>query len=195
MQNLKTHKKEKKTLFVNTLVLTALVKCPFFSSFFMLGFSVGISNFSRDVFDRSPNSKITKYQSNNNKNNNNKKTRCKAKKYNIVTQNKTREQAETQQQNNISRQTSNRTKQKARTRNWNEKQRFTFVNKPKTLEYAGKTVIFIRNTKKQTLRNKNKHKQNKPKKNKTRTTPRPLQETQGTKQKQAKKRQQEKNKT
>ena len=49
MQNLKKHKKEIKTLFVSTPVLTALVKMSFFCAFFIFGF-FAISNFFRDVF-------------------------------------------------------------------------------------------------------------------------------------------------
>ena len=49
MQNLKKHKKEKKTLFVSTPVLTALVKISFSCAFFIFGF-FAISKFFRDVF-------------------------------------------------------------------------------------------------------------------------------------------------
>ena len=43
MQNLKKHKKRKKTLFVNTIVLTALVKVSVFSAFLMFaGFSISV---------------------------------------------------------------------------------------------------------------------------------------------------------
>ena len=57
--------------------------------------------------------------------------------YKIVTQHKTREQAENQKQKNILKQKANKTKQKTRTRNWNERQIFIF-NKPQTLELQGK---------------------------------------------------------
>ena len=59
MQNLKKHKKEKKTLFVSTPVLTALVKMSFFCAFFIFGF-FAISVFFDDVFDCFP--KIKKYK-------------------------------------------------------------------------------------------------------------------------------------
>ena len=49
MQNLKKHKKKKKTLFVSTPVLTALVPMSFFSAF---SFFLAISFYLRDVFDR-----------------------------------------------------------------------------------------------------------------------------------------------
>ena len=50
MQNLKKHKKEKKkTLFVSTPVLTALVKMSFFVHFSFL-FFFAISKMFRDVF-------------------------------------------------------------------------------------------------------------------------------------------------
>ena len=80
MQNLKKHKKEKKTLFVSTPVLTALVKMSFFCAFFILGF-FAISNFFRDVFlIGSQNSKNYKtLKPTKTKNNKKKKTRYKAK--------------------------------------------------------------------------------------------------------------------
>ena len=64
MQNWKKHNKQKMTLFVNTPVLTVLVKMSVFAAF--LNFSVlGISMFFRNVFDRFPKFKrITKYESN-----------------------------------------------------------------------------------------------------------------------------------
>ena len=66
MQNLKKHKKEKKTLFVSTPVLTALVKMSFFVHFSFLGF-LQFPFFSEMFFDRSPKlKKIQKYESNKN---------------------------------------------------------------------------------------------------------------------------------
>ena len=56
MQNLKKHKKEKKTLFVSTPVLTALVPTSFFQHFSFL-FFFAISNFLRDVLIGSQKSK------------------------------------------------------------------------------------------------------------------------------------------
>ena len=47
--NLKKHKKEKETLFVNTTVLIALVKMSVVSAFFIFAI-FGISIFFRDVF-------------------------------------------------------------------------------------------------------------------------------------------------
>ena len=60
MQNWKKHKKETKTLFVNTTVLTAFVKMSVFCAFFI--FAVfPISIFFRDVFWQvSKNQKTTK---------------------------------------------------------------------------------------------------------------------------------------
>ena len=60
MQNLKKHKKEKKTLFVSTFVLTAFVKMSFFVHFSFLAF-LQYPNFSDMFSDRLPifkNSKI-----------------------------------------------------------------------------------------------------------------------------------------
>ena len=51
MQKLKKHKKEKKTLFVSTPVLTALVKMSFFVHFSFLGF-LQFPIFSEMFFDR-----------------------------------------------------------------------------------------------------------------------------------------------
>ena len=50
MQNLKKHKKEKNTLFVNTIVLTALVKVSFFSAFFIFAVFFSISVFLKMFF-------------------------------------------------------------------------------------------------------------------------------------------------
>ena len=59
MQNLKTHKKRKETLFVNTIVLTALVKVSVFSAFLIFAvFSISV--FFEDVFVWFP--KIKKYK-------------------------------------------------------------------------------------------------------------------------------------
>ena len=68
MQILKEHKKEKKTLFVNTTVLTALVKMSVFSCIFHFCCFWNF-HFFRDAFDRFPKikKKTTKYQSNKNK--------------------------------------------------------------------------------------------------------------------------------
>ena len=60
MQNLKKHKKEKKTLFVNTIVLTALVKVSVFFSAFLIFAVFSISVFFEDVFAWFP--KIKKYK-------------------------------------------------------------------------------------------------------------------------------------
>ena len=79
MQNLKKHKKEKKTLFVSTPVLTALVKMSFFCAFFIFGF-FAISNFSEMFFDRWPKfKKLQNMKATKTKNNKKKKTRYKAK--------------------------------------------------------------------------------------------------------------------
>ena len=56
MQNLKKHKKEKKTLFVSTPVLTPLVKMSFFVHFSFLGF-LQFPNFSEMFLIGSQNSK------------------------------------------------------------------------------------------------------------------------------------------
>ena len=80
IQNLKKHKKRKNTLFVNTIVLTALVQVSFFLHFsFLLFFSISV--FLKDVFVWFP--KIKKYkkkQSKQNKKQEQKEDkRCKAK--------------------------------------------------------------------------------------------------------------------
>ena len=78
MQNWKKHKKEKKTLFVNTTVLTALVKMSvFFSAFFIfVVFPIPIfSEMFLTGFQKSKNNKIAKQE----EQKNNQKTRCKAK--------------------------------------------------------------------------------------------------------------------
>ena len=49
---LKETQKRKKTLFVSTPVLTALVPMSFFSTFFIFVFFFAISKFLRDVLDR-----------------------------------------------------------------------------------------------------------------------------------------------
>ena len=76
-------KKEKKTLFVNTIVLIALVKMSvffFFSAFFIFAFFWNFHLFSEMFFDWFPkikNNSIPKQETENK--NNNKKTRCKTK--------------------------------------------------------------------------------------------------------------------
>ena len=66
MQNLKKHKKEKQTLFVNTIVLIALVKVSVFSAFFIFAvFSISV--FFEDVLFGFPKSKNTKNQRKQNK--------------------------------------------------------------------------------------------------------------------------------
>ena len=68
-QILKKHKKEKKkTLFVSTPVLTALVKMSFFLFFFIFGFFLcNFQIFPRWILIDSQNSKNTRYEINKNK--------------------------------------------------------------------------------------------------------------------------------
>ena len=66
MQNLKKHNKRKNTLFVNTIVLTVLVKMSFFPAFFI--FAVFFNFHFQRCFDWfSKNQKIPKNQSKQNK--------------------------------------------------------------------------------------------------------------------------------
>ena len=100
MQNLKNHKKEKKTLFVNTIVLTALVKMSVFLSAFCCFFNF---HFFRDVFDWFP--KIKKYKKNTKQAKQKTRTKGRQKKqsknqWNIMIQNKARQQAEQQKPKN-----------------------------------------------------------------------------------------------
>ena len=82
MQNLKKHEKDKKTLFVSTPVLIALVKMSFFLHFSFLGL-LQFPIFSEMFFDRfqkpqkSKNNKIPKQQKQ--KSNNNRKQYAKEK--------------------------------------------------------------------------------------------------------------------
>ena len=79
MQNLKKHKK-KKTLFVNTIVLTALVKVSVFFCIFDFAVFFSISVFFEDDFVWLP--KIKKYKKEskqNNKQEQKEDKRCKAK--------------------------------------------------------------------------------------------------------------------
>ena len=93
MPNLKKHKKEKKTLFVSTPVLTALVKMSFFSAFLIL-FFFAISKISEMFLIGSQNSN-TKYESNKNKKQKQQENKIQSKKKtNMMIQNKTRQQAE-----------------------------------------------------------------------------------------------------
>ena len=100
MQILKKHQKGKMTLFVNTIVLTALVKMSVFLHFsFFLFLQVPFL----DVFDWFPkNQKIPKKQSKQNKKQEQKEDkRCKSKnKWNIMILNKARQQAEQQKPKN-----------------------------------------------------------------------------------------------
>ena len=80
MQNWKKHKKETKTLFVNTTVLTAFVKMSVFFLHFSFLLFFQFPFFQRCFltgFQKSKNNKIAKQEEQ--KNNNNQKTRCKAK--------------------------------------------------------------------------------------------------------------------
>ena len=100
MQNWKKHKKQKKTLFVNTPVLNVLVKMSFFSAFLI--FAVfRISMFFRDVFDVSKiqKNKIWKQQKQKKQQQENKM--LSKKKWNVMIQNNTRQQADKQKQKNI----------------------------------------------------------------------------------------------
>ena len=75
----KETQKRKKTLFVNTTVLIALVKMSVFPAFFIFaifGFFF-FSDMFFDWFPKSKNNKIPKHDKENK--NNNKKTRCKTK--------------------------------------------------------------------------------------------------------------------
>ena len=110
-----------------------------------------------------------------------------------MTQNKQENKQKKKTNANLETKKQTKQKQKARTRNRNEKHNFIF-DQPKNTRIARRTVIFIRNRKKQTHMHKKKHKQNKLE-NKTITTPRPLQETQRTTQKQTKNIQEDKNQT
>ena len=83
------------------------------------------------------------------------------KKYNIVTQNK--QENKQKKKMNILKQKQTKQKQKAWNRNWNEKHNFIF-DQPQNTRIARRTVMFIRNRKKQTHIHKKKHKQNKLKK-------------------------------
>ena len=75
MQNLKNTKKRKKTIFVHTIVLTALVKVSFFLHFSFLLFSISVFE---DVLIGFPKSKKTKKQSKQNQKQEQKEdTRCK----------------------------------------------------------------------------------------------------------------------
>ena len=97
MQNWKKHSKETKTLFVNTTVLTAFVKMSFFSAFFHLCCFTNFQ-FFRDVFDRFP--KIKRKQQNSKARRSKKKQPenkiQSKKKWNVMIQNNTRQQAEKQ---------------------------------------------------------------------------------------------------
>ena len=80
MQNLKKHQKEKKTLFVSTPVLTALVKMSFFVHFSFLVFFLQFPIISEMFFDRKPKfKKLQNMKTTKTKNNKKKKTRYKAK--------------------------------------------------------------------------------------------------------------------
>ena len=79
MQNWKKHKKERKTLFVNTTVLSALVKMSVFFCIFDFCCFSNFHVFQRCFltgFQKSKNNKIWKQLK---QKNNNQKTRCKAK--------------------------------------------------------------------------------------------------------------------
>ena len=85
MQNWKKHKKETKTLFVNTTVLTAFVKMSVFLCIFHFCCFSNFHFFQRCFltgFQKSKNNKIAKQEEQ--KNNNNQKTRCKAKRHEIL---------------------------------------------------------------------------------------------------------------
>ena len=114
MQNWKKPQKEKKTLFVNTIVLTTFVKMSviFFSAFLI--FAVfGISMFFRDVFWQvSKIQKITKYEINKTKTQQPENKMQSKKKWNVMIENNTRQQAEKQKQKNILKQKSKHNKKK-----------------------------------------------------------------------------------
>ena len=110
MQNLNKHNKEKKTLFVNTIVLIALVRMSvFFSVFFIFAVFFQFPFFQRCFWIGFPKSKNTKKQSKQNKKQEQKEDkRCKAKqmKYYDSKQSKTTSRpTETKEQLKIRKQT------------------------------------------------------------------------------------------
>ena len=158
MQNWKKHKKRKKTLFVNTPVLTVLVKMsvlflhfwfllflefPCFSEMFLIG------------FQNSKNHKIWKQQ----KNTNNKKTRCKAKTNPRLWFKKARQQAEnkkkTKTEEQLERKKQTKQKEETTTRYRNEKQKGR--NQEKNKRDTKKEKVKKEETPKRLKINKGKH--------------------------------------
>ena len=180
----KETQKRKNTLFVNTIVLTALVQVSFFSAFFIFAVFFQFSVFFEDVFVWFPKiKKIKKPKQAKQKTRTKGRQKMQSKnKWKIMIQNKARQQAEQQKpKNNESKQNKNtkqepeteitktertetRKKKRARQRKrrkWNkakEKQRETQKKYTKMPFLGGKTGVFLAEakTKKQ---NKKKQKQ------------------------------------
>ena len=166
MQILKTRQKEKKTRFVSTPLLTALVKMSVFCIFHFWVFE--ISNCSKDVFYRLPK----------NQSKNNKKRRCKAKTNRKYCDSKqTREHAEKIKTNEHLETKSKQIKTKIKNQKLKWETEMHFLINPKTLELQGKQWFSQETERHKHKQTQNIHKQNKPKNNKMITTPRPIRQT------------------
>ena len=129
-------KKSKETLFVNTPVLTALVKMSGFLHFSFLGFSEFPSYWEMFLTSSqtSKNNKIPKQ----NKRTTTRQDYAKQKKSNMVIQTRTRQQAEKQKQRNILKLTANKTRTKSKNQKLKLETEIEWTLNKKPLEFQGK---------------------------------------------------------